>query len=323
MAKLGRGRMPHIGSEVVDETGLRLIHDWIRQLPVRKDERLLVERLRALDEPANLAREKADRERNVKRFAGWLARSKGRTTASEADIRDAQAQWKRNITAAAKQRARERAETIKRILSSTSNSLLLAEALGKDRIPATVRAQVLEAARKLPDATVRDLFERFLPPEQRTKTLGSVIKAEQLLALKGDAERGRKLFFKSAALQCINCHRINGTGGTLGPDLSQIGKKATRAQILESLLEPSKKIEPQWVTYLLETTDGRVYTGLLRKRTDRRVVLQMVGDKEVSVPAAKVERLVPQAKSLMPELLLRDLTAEQAADLLDFLVSLK
>ncbi len=37
--KLGRGRMPHIGSEVVDEPGLRLMHDWIRQLPIRKDER--------------------------------------------------------------------------------------------------------------------------------------------------------------------------------------------------------------------------------------------------------------------------------------------
>src|SRR5439155_14893007 len=48
MAKLGPGRMPHIGSEVVDEAGLRLIHDWVRQLPVRKDGRLLIERLRAL-----------------------------------------------------------------------------------------------------------------------------------------------------------------------------------------------------------------------------------------------------------------------------------
>jgi putative heme-binding domain-containing protein len=175
----------------------------------------------------------------------------------------------------------------------------------------------------LPDATVRDLFERFLPPEQRTKTLGSVIKPEQLLALKGNAERGRTLFFKSAGLACSNCHRVNGTGGTLGPDLSQIGKKATRAQVLESLLEPSKKIEPQWMAYLVETTDGRVYTGLLRSRTNKQVVLQMVGDRQVSIPAAKVERLTPQARSLMPDLLLRDLTAAQAADLLEFLVSLK
>ena len=131
------------------------------------------------------------------------------------------------------------------------------------------------------------------------------------------------MFFKSAGLQCANCHRVNGTGSTLGPDLSQIGKKATRSQILESLLEPSKQIEPAYVAYLLETTDGKFTTGLLASKTDKEVVLKVVGDKEVRVPAAKVERLAPQPKSLMPELLLRDLTAEQAADLLEFLSGLK
>src|SRR5262249_19648394 len=73
MAKLGRGRMPHMGSEIVDEPGLKLIHDWIRQLPVRKDERLLILRLGELDEPAILAREKADRERRLRRTARDVA----------------------------------------------------------------------------------------------------------------------------------------------------------------------------------------------------------------------------------------------------------
>jgi len=53
------------------------------------------------------------------------------------------------------------------------------------------------------------------------------------------------------------------------------------------------------------------------------VVLKNAGDKEVRVPANKVEKLVPQKNSLMPDLLLRDLTAEQAADLVEFLASLK
>ena len=63
--------------------------------------------------------------------------------------------------------------------------------------------------------------------------------------------------------------------------------------------------------------------GLLKSKTDKEVVLGTAGDQEVRVAAAKVERLVPQPKSLMPELLLRDLSAEQAADLLEFLSSLK
>ena len=53
------------------------------------------------------------------------------------------------------------------------------------------------------------------------------------------------------------------------------------------------------------------------------MVLKDAENKEVRIPAGKVTSLVPQKKSLMPEQLLRDLTAQQAADLLEFLTSLK
>src|SRR5262249_9887826 len=170
---------------------------------------------------------------------------------------------------------------------------------------------------------VRGLFERFVPDDRRVRRLGSVINPEQILALKGDAARGRELFFKAAGLQCVNCHEVAGTGSTLGPDLSAIGKKSNRAQILESLLEPSKVIDPPYVAYLVETTDGTAHTGLLAAKTEREVIVKDATGKEVRIPARKVASLVPQKKSLMPDLLLRDLTAEQAADLLEYLVSLK
>ncbi|MCI0458906.1 MAG: c-type cytochrome [Gemmataceae bacterium] len=195
--------------------------------------------------------------------------------------------------------------------------------MGEGRIPDSVRPQVLAAAVATTDAQVRDLFERFLPDEQRVQRLGSVIRAERLLALKGEARRGRELFFKSAGLQCANCHRVNGEGRSLGPDLDGIGMKYTRAQILESILKPSKAVDPKYTAYVLETTDGKLHTGLLGTKTGGVVVLRVAGDKEVRVPAAEVARLAPQRASLMPELLLRDLSAEQAADLLEFLASLK
>jgi putative heme-binding domain-containing protein len=105
--------------------------------------------------------------------------------------------------------------------------------------------------------------------------------------------------------------------------LTQIGKKYTRGQLLESILEPSKSIDPKYAAYLLETTDGQLHTGLLAEKSDTQVVLRTAGDKEVRVPASKVATLAAQKTSLMPEQLLRDLTAEQAADLLEYLASLK
>jgi putative heme-binding domain-containing protein len=269
MAKSGAGRMPHIGSEIVDERGLRLMHDWIRQMPGHQDERALLEKLRSSERPA------------------------------------------------------ERAAVIGQLLSGTSSALMLASALAENQVPDAVRTQILAAAMATPNSQVRDLFERFVPDEQRPKRLGSVIRPEQILQHKGNAERGRALFFKSAGLQCANCHRIAGVGSLLGPDLSDIGKKQSRTQILESILEPSKFIDPKYVTYLVETTDGKVFTGLLAAKTENEVVLKMAGDKEVRLPANTVAALLPQQKSLMPELLLRDLALDQAADLLEFLAGLK
>jgi putative heme-binding domain-containing protein len=287
--------MPHIGSEVVDERGVRLLEEWIRRNPARKEEReaaALLDRLRALDEPAVLARERA---------AG--------TASAQAAER-------------ARRRAAERAETVNKLLSSTGTALLLARAVAEGRVPSSAREQVIAAAMARPDVQVRDLFERFVPDERRVARLGTTIKPQELLVKKGDAARGKDFFFRSGSL-CVSCHKVNGTGGNVGPDLGQIGKKYTRGQILESILEPSKFVDPQYVAYVVETEDGKVHTGLLASKTDKEVVLRDVEGKEVRLPAGKVASMTASKQSLMPEQLLRDLTAEQAADLLEFLASLK
>jgi putative heme-binding domain-containing protein len=275
LAKLGPGRMPHIGSSEIDDRGVRLIHDWIRQLAVRPNDQAAIERLRRLCGPTDAGK------------------------------------------------ATERAEIIQKLLSSTGSALLLARALDDQRVFEPARSEVLNAARNRAEPQIRDLFERYLPEEQRVKRLGSTIKPEQILTLKGNAGRGKELFFKSAGTQCVNCHRIAGTGSTLGPDLSQIGKKYSKALILENILEPSKSIDPKYLTYLIETKDGQVHTGLLADKTPAEVVLRSAADKETRIPTAKVETMVPQKNSIMPEQLLRDLTAQQVADLLEFLASLK
>jgi putative heme-binding domain-containing protein len=167
------------------------------------------------------------------------------------------------------------------------------------------------------------LFERYLPEDQRTKRLGSVVKSEEILALPGDIERGRKLFFDVAGVACRTCHRIQGQGGEVGPDLSEIGKKYDRARILENILQPSKDIDPKYLTYLVETKSGQIHTGVLVEKTATEVVLRDAQNKVLRLAATEVESLVTQQQSIMPELLLRDMTAQQVADLTGFLSSLK
>ena len=109
---------------------------------------------------------------------------------------------------------------------------------------------------------MRDLFERFIPEQERTRRLGDVVDRPAILALRGDAERGRLVFSTNAGAQCKSCHKAGDVGETIGPDLTKIGTKYDKLALLDQILEPSKTIDPQYVTYLLETKDGRVVSGL-------------------------------------------------------------
>ena len=283
MAKLGRGRMPHFGSRVVDRAGLELMHDWITALGEHPD----VEP----PSPAALA-------------------LKQREAAAVAALNDVE------------RPAAEQTETINQLLSTTSGGLRLLAALDFGNLPAATRQLAIASGSKHPNPAIRDLYERFLPPAERTRTLGTSIQPEQILTLNGNAARGEELFLRAAGVQCRNCHKVGQTGKPLGPDLAEIAKKYSRAQLLESMIEPSKKIDPKFAAWLVETSRGLVHTGLLKSRTEEEVVLVDGTGKEIRIAAKDIELILPQQKSLMPELLLRDMTAGQVADLLEYLQSL-
>ena len=217
----------------------------------------------------------------------------------------------------------ERDAIVKQLTSSTRGALELMIWLQQPDLNADVRQEIVALTVENPQAEIRGLFERFVPASQRAKRLGTAVNAAELLAMEADIERGRQLFVRDGSASCKSCHRVNGTGETLGPDLSQIGKKYSPAEMLTHLLEPSRFIDAKYVPYVLETTGGLVHSGLLLEKTDTEIVLKNAQNKEVRVPAGDVESLVSQQKSLMPELLLREMTPQQAADLLAFLTSLR
>lgn len=167
------------------------------------------------------------------------------------------------------------------------------------------------------------LLERFLPEEQRAKRLGDNINAEEILALRGDARSGREQFLKSNLLQCRSCHRLEAQGMMVGPDLDGIGGKRSRSELLESMLHPSNKIEPEFASHAIVTADDQVVVGLLLSRDAEKVVLRSADGKTHSIPHEDIVHQTQQSKSLMPEGLAAEMTAEDLANLLEFLVQLK
>lgn len=284
MAKLGGGRMPHIGSTEVDLKGVELIHDWLLQLPTAAV-------------PQTSVQETILKSRMIEKSL----------------IRELRSPPGGDDTAV----------LVKRLLNTTSGGLMLLYAIQKQEIPAHLTPQVIDIATHHSDSGIRDLFERFLPADKRVKRLGSVLRAEQILALRGDVSRGKTVFFETNGVACKNCHRINGIGKEIGPDLTSIGKKYSRAQLLESLLEPSRKIDPNYVVYLAELNDGRILSGLQIAKTESQVVLKDAQDTIHRIDRKDIEQFVPQRQSLMPDLLLKEMTAQQVGDLLEYLSSLK
>ncbi|HKB42127.1 MAG TPA: c-type cytochrome, partial [Gemmataceae bacterium] len=76
----------------------------------------------------------------------------------------------------------------------------------------------------------------------------------------GDPKRGKAIYL-SAAAQCATCHKVDGQGGEVGPDLSQIGGKFDRTHLIESILVPSAEIPQGYHATVIETRSGRIVTG--------------------------------------------------------------
>lgn len=211
----------------------------------------------------------------------------------------------------------------KALAESNTGAIVLLRLIDERMLPDELQAFVIRKGAVHPDSNVRVLYERFVPEAERPRRLGSSISATEILSLAGDANRGKKIFNKSSAANCKQCHAIAGFGGSLGPDLGNIGKKYERGALLETILDPSKAIAPEFIPYVLETTTGQVYAGFIVERTADHLLIKDVKSRDIRVEAAEIEALVPQKKSLMPELVLSEITAQDAADLLAFLITLK
>lgn len=153
-----------------------------------------------------------------------------------------------------------------------------------------------------------------LSAEEKNRLLADVSTA-------GNAARGEAVFRK-ANQQCLQCHAIGGAGGQVGPDLVSIGASAPLDYLLESLLEPNKKIKEGYHTTVITTANGQVLAGLLVRKTDRELLLRDATSKELTIAADDVESQAVSPNSLMPTGQLNTLRRDEVVDLVRFLSEL-
>lgn len=130
---------------------------------------------------------------------------------------------------------------------------------------------------------------------------------------------GEQLYAEYA---CLACHAVDGTTELLGPNLRDVGQRLSRAEILEEIIFPSKRIKPSMGAVRISTKDGKQLIGRVVNSTESEISLMLVGNHVIKIPRAHILTTADEKKSLMYEGLLKNMNEEQKQSLLDYIVSL-
>ena len=156
--------------------------------------------------------------------------------------------------------------------------------------------------------------------EQAAKLLAGTINSDRqkvvdeyrkALMLTADRQRGAQVFAKT----CAQCHRLQGVGHEVGPDLASLTDKSPEA-LLVAVLDPNRAVEAKFINYTAITSAGRSFTGLLAAETGNSITLRGPEAKEETVLRSELDELVSTSKSAMPEGLEKDLAPQDLADVI-------
>lgn len=210
------------------------------------------------------------------------------------------------------------------LAGSKNGSAWLLDAYSGKRLAADLTPDLARLLRNSPFGDVRQRANKVLPapPKLNPKDLPSI---QALLTRKGNANRGRELMARTPKndAACLKCHTINGEGGKVGPDLSAIGAKASRENLLESILYPSRAINHQYQTWVIETKGGLVITGIIVEETPTHLVLRDTNTKEYRLERKDIANRAKSEQSIMPDNLILYLPENDLLDLVEYLYGLK
>ncbi|NQT12859.1 MAG: c-type cytochrome, partial [Planctomycetes bacterium] len=213
-------------------------------------------------------------------------------------------------------------------LRGTASEVLFAR---RDRLPVLlealedelIRPSQLDPARiqfllDHSDAAIRDRASRLFGDEVLAHRQEVVADYRDALEMPGEIDRGRAVFKR----ECSKCHRLEGVGYDLGLPLGSI-KDRGKDGILLNLLDPNANINPQYVNYVAVTDQGQSITGMITTETANSITLQRAEGESDTVLRSNIDELVDTGLSIMPEGLEKQVTKQEMADLLDYLMAVE
>ncbi|MEP6663496.1 MAG: c-type cytochrome, partial [Verrucomicrobiota bacterium] len=136
------------------------------------------------------------------------------------------------------------------------------------------------------------------------------------LELKGVADHGRKIYLE----RCASCHRLEGNGFALGPDLVTV-KNTGKEKMLLNILDPNREVAPNYKAFEIEKIDDESLMGLITGENAASITLRQAFGKETVILRSQIKSMKSQGQSLMPEGLETGLQPQDLADLLEFILT--
>jgi putative membrane-bound dehydrogenase-like protein len=203
-----------------------------------------------------------------------------------------------------------RMQILETLLSNDGWTLALLKRPEAKGCDAATRARLIKHPKKQIAQQAATVFA-----DASSSTRAAVVeKFKPALKLKGDAAKGKTTF----AQVCISCHKLDGVGIELGPDLRSVVQHDAE-KLLNSILDPSAIIEPGFMAYHCTLKSGEQLYGVIATETSASLTLKMAGNMTKSVLRSEIEKLQSTGASLMPEGLEAALTPQSLADLIAYL----
>lgn len=187
----------------------------------------------------------------------------------------------------------------------------------KGELPQAIELEFFEAMETREGAQLKDRYSQV----HEGMTQDDLLASYSGSLYGGDLVKGRKIFFQHATAQCIKCHAYDDFGGNAGPKLNGVGANLTREQLLEAVIDPSKRLAPGFGVVTLSLDNDKKLAGIKMDETEQSITLKMGNQPDTLIMKSQIlER--KDAPSSMPDMK-QFLSRREIRDLVSFLVTLK
>jgi putative heme-binding domain-containing protein len=211
-----------------------------------------------------------------------------------------------------------RAAVLDALLARVDRTLALLAAVEKKDVPAAaVSPSQVQQLKAHPNATVKaragEVFKQAVDAD-RAKVVASY---SAVLELKGDAAVGKALFAK----HCSACHKLEGVGHDVGPNLLAVIGNKSGSDLLVSVFDPNREVDPRYLTYQVGTADERVLIGIVVNESPTSVTVRRAEGAEDVILRTNLSLFRATALSLMPVGLEKELKPQDVSNLFAYLRS--